>query len=85
MAVGTRARAPAPGLDPEQVVEHRHDEVVVQEGAALAVHDEGQDREPLGLEVARDLDRRLPRPGGEGPTQEVLLAGADDVDADPPP
>ena len=65
------ARAAAAGLDAEQVVEQRDDEVVVQVAPARAAHHERHDREPLGVEVAEDLDRRArccqrARPRGAG-------------------
>jgi len=81
VAVGAGARAAAAALDPEQVVEHGHDEVVVQVAAARAAHGEGHDREPLGVEVAEDVDRRMRAPCCDGTTEVVVLVGADDVEA----
>src|SRR6266545_2135580 len=82
VAVRAGARATAPGLDAEQVVEQRHHEVVVQVPAAWPADHEGHDRQPLGVEVAQDLDVRVGTPRVDRPAQQVLLPGADQVGAD---
>ena len=45
-----------PGLDPEEVIEYRDDEVVVQVPALRPPYDEGHDGQPIRLGVAEDLD-----------------------------
>ena len=82
MAVRASARAAAPALDPEQVVEDRDDEVVVEVATLRPADDEGHDRQPLGVEVAQDLDAGVLVPGRHGPAQVVLLVRADDLRAD---
>ena len=81
MAVRPGARAAAAGLDPEQVVEQRDHEVVVQV-AALVADDERDDRQPLRVGAAEDLDRGVGRPARHRPPDEVVLALADGLDAD---
>ena len=75
VSVRACARAAAAGLDPEQVVEQRDDEVVVQVPPARGAHDERHDRQPFRLQVAQDLDGRLLAPGTDGTPQAVLLVG----------
>jgi hypothetical protein len=79
--VGTGTRAAASGLDPEQIVQHSHHEVVVQVAATGCTDDQGHDREPLGLEVAEYLDRRFGPPRLDGTLCQRLLTGSDHVDA----
>ena len=81
MAVRPGARATAPRLHAEQVVEHRDDEVVVQVAPARPAHHERHDRQPVRVEVAEDLDVRVGTPGLDRPPQEVLLVRADHVHA----
>ena len=67
MTVGPGARATAPGLDAEQVVEHRHHQVVVQVHAPWPADHETDDRQPLRLGIAQDLDVGVAAPGSDGP------------------
>ena len=82
MAVGAGARAAAPRLDPEQVVEERDDVVVVQVTPVPVANHEGDDAEPLGLPVAEDLDPVVLGPRGDGPADEALLPLPDALLAD---
>ena len=81
MAVRTGAGAAAARLDPEQVVEERDDEVVVQVPAIMADR-ERHDREPRQRRVPEDPDARLVGPGGHGAVDEGLLERADGLAAD---
>src|SRR5690348_3540258 len=49
VAVGAGARAASAGLDAEEVVEDRDDEVVVQVATVVAVDDEGDDGQAFGF------------------------------------
>ena len=80
VAVGTGARASSPALDPEEVVEQRHHEVVVEAALAVADH-EGDDREPIGVRVAENLDVRIGRPRFDGSADERLLPLPDGIDS----
>src|SRR3954453_5134588 len=82
MSVRTCARAAAARLDSEQIVEERHDEVVVQVSAGRTAYDERDDRQTFRVDVAEDLDRRLGRPRVDGATQQRFLRRADDRDPD---
>jgi hypothetical protein len=81
VTVWAGARAAAAGLDAEQVVEQRHDEVVVQVPAAVADH-ERHDAQPPRVVVAEDLDLGPPRTSARPPLDERVLEGADRVGAD---
>ena len=80
--VRSGARAPAARLDAEQIVEDRHDQVVVQIHPAGSTDHETDDRQPFSVAVAEDLDVRVCAPGLDGAPHEVLLMGTDDVHAD---
>ncbi len=82
MPVRPGARAAAAGLDPEQVVEQRHDEVVVQVATAWAAYDEGHDRQPVGVEVPEDLQVGVLPPRRDRALEKGVLAGPDQVGAD---
>jgi len=75
VAVRPGARAAAAGLDAEQVVEHRHDEVVVQVACAVPDH-EGDNGEATGVVVAQDVDLRVSRPRLDRAPDEGVLAAA---------
>ena len=70
------AGAAAPRLDAEQVVEQRHDEVVVQVAAPVP-DDEGDDRQPLGVVVAQDVDAGYASQRSMARPMNALLALAD--------
>jgi hypothetical protein len=75
------ARAATACLDAEQVVEHRHHEVVVQ--VALAAADaERHDGQPPGVRVAQQLDVGVGGPASQRPLPQPFLAGLDHVGAD---
>ncbi len=76
MHVRPRAEASAPCLDPEEVAEHGDDVVRVQRPAPVP-DAERDDREPLDVRVAEDLDVRVAAPGLERATDEALLSPAD--------
>ncbi len=82
VAVRPRARAAAAGLDPEQVVEQRDHEVVVQVAATGPAYDEGHDRQPLGFEVAEDLQAGVGAPGANGAAEELRLVRPDHLGPD---
>ena len=79
--VRARARAAAPRLDPEQVVQERHDEVVVQV-PLLVAHDERHDRQPRQVVAPEDLDIGVLLPPMHRTVGERLLARADRLGAD---
>ena len=81
MDVRAGAEAAAARLDPEQVAQHRDDEVRVQQPARVA-EAERHDREPLALGVAEDLDVRVAPPGRERAACERVLPPADLLGAD---
>ena len=66
VAVRAGARAAAPRLDPEQVVEERHDEVVVEVPAGVA-DDERDDGQALERVRPEDLDRPGSPPSARSP------------------
>ena len=68
-------------MDSEEVVEHRHYEVVVQVPPTGPADDETDDRQTFGVRVTEDLDRRIGTPTRDGPTQEVVLPRSDHIDA----
>ena len=82
MAVRSRAGTTAARLNAEQVVEDRHDEVVVQVLAGGAPHDERHDRQPVGAEVAQQFDRGVVTPRRDGALNHVGLEPFDDVTTD---
>src|SRR5437763_9525230 len=82
MSVRTCARAAASRLDPEQIVEQRHDEVVVQVSAGGTAYDERDDRQTFCVDVAEDLDGRLCRPRVDGATEQGFLCRTDDGNSD---
>src|SRR5690606_20592990 len=87
VAVGARAGAATPRLDPEEVVQQRDDEVVVQvprrpSGGARVADHEGDDRQALTARVAEDLEVRVGLPAADRPPDERVLAAADLLDAD---
>ena len=61
VAVRPGARAPPAGLDAEQIVQQRDDEVVVQVPAVVA-HDERHDRQPRQVVAPEHLDVRVRLP-----------------------
>src|SRR5690606_8448667 len=74
--VRPRTRAPTARLDPEEIVEQRGDEGVVQ--VALAVpHHERDDREPPRIAVAEDVEVGALLPARDRAVDEALLARAD--------
>src|SRR5450631_4937019 len=81
MSVGAGARAAAASLDPEQVVEQRDNEVVMQVSPARRAYDERDDGQPLRLKVAQDLDGGLLQPRADGTLKVVLLVRSNDVHA----
>ena len=72
MTVGTGARAAAPRLDAEQVVEQRHHQVVMQVATAVADR-EADDRQAPGMPVTQDVDARHALPALDGPPDERPL------------
>ena len=82
MEVRAGAEAAAARLDPEQVAEHRDDEVRVQQPARVA-DAERHDREPLALGVAEDAEVRVGSPttrargARSAPSRRRISLGAD--------
>src|SRR5690606_24861339 len=75
------AGAAAARLDAEQVVQQRHDEVVVQVPAAGTTHHKGQYGKAIRVDIAKDLDVGIRLPGLDRGAQEVLLVRANHVGA----
>ena len=75
------AGAAAAGLDAEQVIQQRDDEVVVQVPGAVA-DAEGDDRQPRGGAAAEDLDAGAVLPAVQHVPPQLLFAGGDQVGAD---
>ena len=80
MPVRASTRAPAASLDPEQVVEQRHHEVVMQV-SSLVTHDERDDRETFGRVGAENLDVRVGVPARDCSPDEPFLAAPDRLDS----
>src|SRR5215471_7663254 len=70
------ARATAPGLDPEEVVEHSDHEVVVDVATLMPDH-EGHDREAVEIGIAQDLEVGVAAPALDRSADEGFLPAAD--------
>ena len=84
VAVRSGTTAPASSLDPEQVVQQRHYEVVVEipfapRCSGARITKETIDRRSA-FGIAEDADRRIRRPRLDRPMDERLLQGADGAD-----
>ena len=84
--VRRRAEASAARLDPEEVVEEGDDEARVQHRVGApgqrVTDTQREDSHAVELRVARDLEARIGRPGGERPPDEPALELRDRFRAD---
>src|SRR6266852_9190660 len=76
MSIWSGARATPARLDPEDVVE-QSDHVVVVEIAAVVAHHERDDRQPVEVWIAENLDIRQAPPALDGAPDKRLLAAPD--------
>ena len=80
MAIGPGATTAAARLDAKEIVEQRHNEVVM-EVAALMTDGERHDRKAVRLGIAEHLDVRVLRPGVDRPADEAFLQPANRLGA----
>src|ERR1039458_5205482 len=80
--VRSRAGAPPTGLDAEEVVEQRDDEIVVQVAPVPVTEPEGHHGQPAGLVTAKQLDARVACTTAKDAVPEPLFARGDQVRPD---
>ena len=76
--VWSRARTAASRLDAEQVIEQRHDIVVMQVTGPVA-QDEGNNGQPGRVRVTKDADLRVGSPGGQRLSPEPRFPCSDQI------
>ena len=80
VTVRARARATAPTLDTKYVIQHCHHRIVVQVFATGALHNEGDNGEPIRIRVAENFDGRVGVPCCDGAGKKIVFEFQNSVD-----